>query len=84
MAESVSSISTLSARRIVLVKGAHRWIFQWDAAGAGEIVARAGALAQDDDVDFDWFDAAMVCREAGTSVASAVARTDQPSPDGSA
>jgi len=52
----------LDARRVSLVKGGHRWHFQWSAGDEASLIARVAELARDPQVPFDWFDAAVVCR----------------------
>jgi hypothetical protein len=54
--------SSLDARRVSLVKGGHRWHFQWSAGDEASLIARVAELARDPHVPFDWFDAAVVCR----------------------
>lgn len=74
------STAPTARRRIVLVKGTHRWVFQWEDGDAQTIVQHAGDLADRDDVDFDWFDAAVVCRQVGASVMAAVPSDDEEPP----
>jgi hypothetical protein len=50
-------------RRLTLVKGVHRWRFRWDAGDEPALINHIAHMARDAHVPFDWFDAAIVCRQ---------------------
>lgn len=49
-------------QRVCLVKGEHRWLFRWNSGDEASIIARVAEMARDPRMAFDWFDAAIVCR----------------------
>jgi hypothetical protein len=48
--------------RLSLIKGEHRWRFRWERGSEAALISAVADLARNDDMDFDWFDAAVVCR----------------------
>ena len=50
-------------RRLTLVKGEHRWRFRWDAGDEPALINHIAQMARDGRVPFDWFDAAIVCKQ---------------------
>jgi hypothetical protein len=57
--------------QLVLVKGDHRWQFCWAAGDEADLINAVSGLARDRAVQFDWFDAAMVCHHAAQQVCKA-------------
>ena len=49
--------------RVVFVKGEHQWRFEWQDGEELGTVQFITEIAQSNETDFDWFDAAMVCHE---------------------
>ncbi len=52
--------SDLTRHRLVLMKGEHCWQIRWDSGEEDLLVAVVSDLAADEQIEFDWFDAAMV------------------------
>ena len=52
----------LARGRLSLIKGAHRWRFRWEPGSEATIISAVADLARDPGMNFDWFDAAVVCR----------------------
>jgi hypothetical protein len=48
--------------RLSLIKGPHAWRFQWEDGCEAALIGHVADLARDDAFDFDWFDAAVVCK----------------------
>ncbi|MDG2200672.1 MAG: hypothetical protein P8K80_05780 [Phycisphaerales bacterium] len=46
--------------RLMLMKGEHSWQIRWDSGDEDLLVSVVSDLAADEQVEFDWFDAAMV------------------------
>ena len=57
---SSRSGSNLKRHRVVLMKGEHCWKIRWDSGEEDLLVAVVSDLAADEQIEFDWFDAAMV------------------------
>jgi len=55
--------STCNADRFSLVKGSHRYLVRCTAGGEESAIAQLMAWADDDGLDFDWFDAAVLARQ---------------------
>ncbi|MHC5022903.1 MAG: hypothetical protein ACYTGG_03170 [Planctomycetota bacterium] len=62
-------------RRIVLEKDHERWVFEWTPGDEGSLMEHVGRLARSTDVNFDWFDVAVVCRQIRSPVPSTSAAT---------
>ena len=56
---SSRSGSDLKRHRVVLMKGEHCWKIRWDSGEEDLLVAVVSDLAADEQIEFDWFDAAM-------------------------
>jgi hypothetical protein len=52
----------LARGRLSLIKGEHRWRFRWEPGSEATIISAVADLARDPNMNFDWFDAAVVCR----------------------
>lgn len=48
--------------RVSLLKGEHRWLFDWASGDEAALIARIADLARDPQIPFDWYDAAVVCK----------------------
>ncbi|MBM4019420.1 MAG: hypothetical protein FJ288_14045 [Planctomycetes bacterium] len=46
-----------------LVKGAERYVVRCDVGGEEAVISQLMAWAEDPDLDFDWFDAAVLARQ---------------------
>ncbi len=70
---SASHSRDRTRHRMVLKKGEHSWQLRWDSGDEEMLVSTVSDMAADDQVDFDWFDAAMVRHQ--------IANTLPPTPD---
>lgn len=52
-------------RQLSLVKGRHRFVFQYDEGNESDLVGSFVDLASDTRSEFDWFDAAVLSYEMG-------------------
>ena len=52
-------------RQLSLVKGKHRYVFQYQAGCEADIIAAFAAMASDPEQQFDWFDAAVLSYQMG-------------------
>lgn len=48
--------------RLSLIKGEHRWRFRWEPGSEAAVISAVADLARNPHMNFDWFDAAVVCR----------------------
>lgn len=48
---------------VTLLKNGHRWRIACAAGEEPELLEAVSELAESDDIDFDWFDAALVAHE---------------------
>ena len=48
--------------RVSLIKGPHRWQFQWARGDELTLINTIASMARDSHCDFDWYDAAIVCK----------------------
>jgi hypothetical protein len=73
----------LARGRLSLIKGEHRWRFRWEPGSEATIISAVADLARDPRMNFDWFDAAVVCRHIaqGLPPRSAAGATSAPAPD---
>lgn len=55
-------------RQLSLVKGRHRYVFNYPVGFEPELIGSLIELADDPDSEFDWLDAAVVCYEMGRRV----------------
>ena len=55
--------TTCHADRFSLVKGTHRYLVRCAAGGEEAAIAQLMAWADDERLDFDWFDAAVLARQ---------------------
>lgn len=71
----------LARGRLSLIKGEHRWRFRWEQGGEAAIISAVADLARDPNMNFDWYDAAVVCRHIAQGLPSrgAVSATSAPS-----
>ncbi|MDP6601608.1 MAG: hypothetical protein QGH76_04860 [Phycisphaerales bacterium] len=69
--QSASRFRPAACHRVVLVKGDHSWRFVWEPGDEASAVEAIAEIARSPQVDFDWFDAAMVCHEMSRITASA-------------
>lgn len=66
-------------RCLSLVKGEHRWLFSYAEGCESELLGTFVALANDPEVEFDFFDAAVLSYQMGQHLArelDAVAQLD--------
>jgi len=55
--------TTRHADRFSLVKGSHRYLVRCAAGGEESAIAQLMDWAEDETLDFDWFDAAVLARQ---------------------
>jgi len=55
--------TTCHADRFSLVKGTHRYLVRCTVGGEESAIAQLMAWAEDEGLDFDWFDAAVLARQ---------------------
>jgi hypothetical protein len=61
--------------RLSLIKGEHRWRFRWERGSEAALISAVADLARDPQCEFDWFDAAIVCRQIAHNTPPAKAAT---------
>ena len=54
--------------RLVLMKGDHSWQIRWDDGEEEHLASVVSDLAADEQIEFDWFDAAMVRHQIATAL----------------
>ena len=55
--------ATANAQQFSLVKGADRYLVRCSPGREEEVIAQLMAWADNDEFDFDWFDAAVLARQ---------------------
>ena len=55
--------TTGKANQFSLIKGGHRYLVRYTAGYEDPAIAQLMAWADDDRLDFDWFDAAVLTRQ---------------------
>lgn len=70
LAAEAPPAAAAEGHRVSLVKGPHRWVFRWSAGDEAALIARVAELARDPEADFDWFDAAVVCKHVAPRVST--------------
>jgi len=55
--------STATTYQFSLVKGAERYLIRCTAGAEEEVIAQLMEWAENPDLDFDWFDAAVLSRQ---------------------
>ena len=68
--------------RLSLIKGEHRWRFRWEPGCEAAIISAVADLARNPRMNFDWFDAAVVCRHIAHGLPES-SGDDAPSPSSS-
>ena len=48
---------------LIFVKGSHKWRFEWEKGNELLVVESITEIAESDNSNFDWFDAATICHE---------------------
>jgi hypothetical protein len=61
LAQPITHVN-LDRCRLSLIKGEHRWRFRWERGSEPALISAVADLARDPRANFDWFDAAVVCR----------------------
>ena len=54
-----------AVRQLALVKGEHRFVFRYAPGREADVIAGFADMASESDVDFDWFDAAVLSYQMG-------------------
>lgn len=62
-------------QKLTLVKGSHRFVFEYNEGNEPELVGSFVALAGDPDSEFDWFDAAVLSYQMGRQAESDLCAT---------
>ena len=60
--------------RLSLIKGEHRWRFRWEPGSEAALISAVADLARNPRMNFDWFDAAVVCRHIAQGLPGRAAR----------
>ena len=55
-----------SMKMLALIKGSSRYVFRYDATSRSQLVDLLAELAEDDAIDFDWFDASVLSQQIET------------------
>ena len=61
-----------TTRQMCLIKGEETYIFRYNAGCEPEAVVAMGDLAANPNLDFDWFDAAVLCYQMGRRIGSEI------------
>jgi len=56
---------------IAIIRDGHRWVFIFDAASIPELLRTVGRDAADPELNFSWYDAAVVSQKARRLVEAA-------------
>jgi hypothetical protein len=54
-----------AVRQLSLVKGKHRFVFRYAAGREADVIGAFAAMAGEPELDFDWFDAAVLSYQMG-------------------
>ena len=65
MSTENSTDSPASPRQLVLSKKGQRWVFRYQPGEEAAVLRSMAAAAADPELDFDWFDAAVLCHQMG-------------------
>jgi len=52
-------------RQLSLLKGGHRYVFRYQPGQEADVISAFAQLAEDQDSEFDWFDAAVLSYQMG-------------------
>jgi len=55
----------MSVRQLSLVKGEHRYAFRYAGGREADVIATFASMAGEPELDFDWFDAAVLSYQMG-------------------
>ncbi len=66
---------------VTLTKGQHRWTFSCHPGQEQSLLMRLAELAKQEDVPFDWFDAALVSHQLRNRLLPGLARNDPTPPN---
>lgn len=66
---------------VTLLKNGHRWRLACATGEEPELLEAVSELAEADDVDFDWFDAALIAHELKRRVHAALESFTTPDPE---
>lgn len=69
----------IERRQLSLVKGRHRFVFEYDEGNEPELVGSFVDLARDTMSEFDWFDAAVLSYEMGRRIEADIQPVGPPS-----
>lgn len=64
--------------RLSLIKGEHRWRFRWQPGSEAAVISAVADLARNPRMNFDWFDAAVVCRHIAQGLPGRAASNEPP------
>jgi len=70
--------ATSATYQFSLVKGAEQYVVRCTAGHEEEIISRLMQWAEDPDLDFDWFDAAVLARQVTQRLANRAAGREPP------
>jgi hypothetical protein len=54
-----------TAKQLALVKGEHRFVFRYTPGNEADVITAFADMASESEVDFDWFDAAVLSYQMG-------------------
>ena len=63
---------------VTLSKGVHRWTFSCERGHEQSLLMRLAELARNEDVPFDWFDAALVSHQLRNRLLPGLYRSESP------
>jgi len=55
-----------SLRMLALIKGSSRYLFRYDNHSRSQLLDVLSEYAEDDEIDFDWFDASVLSQQLQT------------------
>lgn len=61
-----------AVRELSLIKKSHRYVFRYGQGCEAELIHALAAMASDPEVDFDWFDAAVLSYQMGRHMEKAL------------
>ncbi len=79
-----SKTTTTAPKQLELVKHGQRWVFRYTPGGEREVLSQIADAARDQNTNFDWFDAAVLCHQMGVRISAELERQTDPPTEGKA